>query len=54
MPVAGSAAVLPQLAPPQAPGNWMWNRLSLEGVNSPALAAPASVRFFFALPAYPY
>ena len=45
MPVAGSAAVLPQFAPPQAPGNWMWKRLSLDGVNSPSLAASRTACF---------
>ena len=47
MPVCGSPAVLPQFAPPHAPGNWMCGRRWLDGVNTPSFAASRTSCFSF-------
>ena len=39
MPVVGSAALAPQLAPPNWPGSMMFSRASDGGVNTPSLRA---------------
>src|SRR5688572_21789206 len=44
-PLAGSTAIAPQLAPPNAPGIWMWFRRLLDGVYTPSFAALRSISF---------